>query len=111
RGASCRPSSTLPPTHGRMTLSPVFRSREAVRLLAEEGVWKRLAPDMEAQARAVRLVREDFEGLLGAEFRAEPRPVPTAAELDTPAGLSFLQEFFFLILFRSVFRALGVPEE
>ncbi len=94
-----------------MTLSPVFRSREAVRLLAEEGVWKRLAPDMEAQARAVRLVREDFEGVLGAEFRVEPRPVPTAAELDTPAGLSFLQEFFFLILFRSIFRALGVPEE
>lgn len=94
-----------------MTLSPVFRSQEAVRLLAEEGVWARLAPDMEAQADAVRRVYGDLEGILGAEFRTEPPHVPTAAEVTTPEGLHFLQEYFFLILFRSIFRALGVPED
>lgn len=93
-----------------MTLSPVFRSREAVRLLADEGVWTRLAPDMEAQAEAVRIVYGDLEEVLGARFREEAPHVPSADEIETPAGLHFLQEYFFLILFRSIFRALGVPE-
>lgn len=94
-----------------MTLSPVFRSQEAVRLLAEQGVWSRLAPDMEAQAEAVRTVYQDLEDVLGPEFRAPPPHVPIAAEVSTPEGLHFLQEYFFLILFRSVFGVLGVPDE
>ncbi|MEX2467871.1 MAG: hypothetical protein WD995_13260 [Gemmatimonadota bacterium] len=93
-----------------MTLSPVFRSREAVRLLADEGVWAKLAPDMEAQAEAVRVVYRDLEGLIGEEFRAPDPHVPSASEVSTPEGLHFLQEYFFLILFRSIFRALDVPE-
>jgi len=94
-----------------MTLSPVFRSPEAVRLLADEGVWSALAPDMEAQADAVRRIYADLEGLIDARFRTEPQHVPTAAEVATPAGLHFLQEYFFLVLFRSIFRALSVPED
>jgi hypothetical protein len=94
-----------------MTLSPVFRSQEAVRLLAEQGVWARLASDMEAQAEAVRTVYRDLEAVLGPDFRAASPHVPSAAEVTTPAGLHFLQEYFFLILFRSVFAALGVPDE
>lgn len=94
-----------------MTLSPVFRSREAVRLLADEGVWTRLAPDMEAQADAVRVVYTDLDAVLGAEYRTEPPHVPSAEEVSTPEGLHFLQEYFFLILFRSIFRALDVEEE
>jgi len=93
-----------------MTLSPVFRSHDAVRLLAERGVWERLAPDMEAQARAVRLLYRDFEEVLGEEFRGPPAHVPSADEVTTPSGLHFLQEYFFLILFRSIFGSLGVPE-
>lgn len=93
-----------------MTLSPVFRSREAVRLLADEGVWARLAPDMEAQAEAVRVVYGDLDGLIGEEFRSPHPHVPSAGEVATADGLHFLQEYFFLILFRSIFRALGVPE-
>ncbi len=94
-----------------MTLSPVFRSQKAVQLLAAEGVWDGLAPDMEAQAEAVRAVYADLEALIDPRFRSEPPHVPSASEVTTPAGLHFLQEYFFLILFRSIFRSLGVPEE
>lgn len=94
-----------------MTLSPVFRSQDAVRLLAEQGVWTRLAPDMEAQAEAVRRLYVDFEGVIASSFRGEPPHVPTADEVTTPEGLHFLQEYFFLILFRSIFRSLGVSAE
>lgn len=99
------------PSKRRMTLSPVFRSQEAVRLLAEEGVWAGLAPDMAAQAEAVRVVYGDLEGVVGPQFRMDPPHVPFADEVSTPAGLQFLQEYFFLILFRSIFRALDVPAE
>ena len=94
-----------------MTLSPVFRSSEAVRLLADEGVWTRLAPDMEAQASAVRVVYDDLRSVLGPDFRTDPPHVPSAEEVSTPDGLRFLQEYFFLILFRSIFRALEVPAD
>lgn len=94
-----------------MTLSPVFRSQSAVRLLASQGVWERLAPDMGAQADAVRRLYAAFEGLIDPEFRAEPPHVPSAGEVETPEGLHFLQEYFFLILFRSIFGSLGVPED
>jgi hypothetical protein len=94
-----------------MTLSPVFRSRAAVELLADRGVWSRLASDLEAQAEAVRTVHGDLGVVLGETFRKTPPRVPTTAEVTSPAGLQFLQEYFFLILFRSVFRSLGVKEE
>lgn len=94
-----------------MTLSPVFRSQDAVRLLAEQGVWERLEPDIEAQAKAVRRLYVDFEEVIDAAFRGEPGPVPGAEEVTTPAGLHFLQEYFFLILFRSIFGSLGVPSD
>lgn len=94
-----------------MTLSPVFRSQKSVRLLAEHGVWERLAPDMEAQADAVRRVYADLEHVIGEEFRTDAPHVPSADEVATPEGLHFLQEYFFLILFRSIFGSLGVPPE
>lgn len=74
-------------------------------------MWERLSPDMEAQADAVRRVYEDLAGLIGAEFRTDAPHVPTASEVTTPKGLCFLQEYFFLILFRSIFSALGVPKD
>jgi hypothetical protein len=93
-----------------MTLSPVFRSPAAVELLADRGVWSRLAGDLEAQADAVRTLHADLRVVLGERFRKAPPHVPSAGEISTPAGLQFLQEYFFLILFRSVFGSLGVKE-
>lgn len=94
-----------------MTLSPVFRSQEAVRLLADRGVWARLSGDMAAQAEAVRTLHSDLAVILGEEFRREPRPLPSLEDVAAGAGLEFLQEYFFLILFRSIFSALGVAAD
>ncbi len=94
-----------------MTLSPVFRSAAAVQLLRDHGVWDRMAPDMEAQAEAVRTLQADLRQVLGEEFLSEPRPVPGADEAATPRGLEFLQEYFFLILFRSILGSLGVSDD
>ena len=93
-----------------MTLSPVFRSPQAVQLLAEQGVWSRLASDIEAQAEAVREVHLDFEDFIDDSFRKASPPALPALEVATSEGLSFLQEYFFLILFRSIFRSLGVEQ-
>ncbi|NJD18851.1 MAG: class 1 isoprenoid biosynthesis enzyme [Gemmatimonadetes bacterium] len=94
-----------------MTLSPVFRSQAAVRLLEEQGVWRRLAPDVQAQADAVRTLYADLREVLGSEFRAAAPHVPSSEEALRAEGLHFVQEYFFLILFRSIFAALGVPAD
>jgi hypothetical protein len=91
-----------------MTLSPVFRSQKAVRLLEEQGVWQRLAGDVEAQAHAVRVLYEDLHDLLSDEYLDPDPQLPTGTEATSEAGLHFLQEYFFLILFRSIFAELGV---
>ena len=80
-------------------------------MLAERGVWSRLAGDMEAQAHAVRSIYGDLEELLGEEFRKAPPTVPAATDVNTEAGLHFLQEYFFLVLFRSIYAAVGIPDE
>jgi len=94
-----------------MTLSPVFRSPEAVRLLEEEGVWKKLAPAMRAQARAVNVLYGDLQSLMDARFLQPGRTVPEEGEMASTEGLAFLQEYFFLILFRSLFEALGLGDQ
>jgi hypothetical protein len=94
-----------------MTLSPVFRSPSAVLLLQEEGIWDRLGPAVASQARAVRTVHEDLGRILDSEFLAESPALPAGdIQLDL-GGLPFLQEYFFLILFRSLFESLGVAPE
>lgn len=94
-----------------MTLSPVFRSTTAVRLLRDEGVWERLAPDIAGQARAVEDLRGELPSLIDDRFTTEGKELPGLEDVETSRGLEFLQEFFFLILFRSIFRSLGVSEE
>ena len=94
-----------------MTLSPVFRSPEAVRLLEEEGVWERLGPAMEAQARAVNTLYADLGNLMAPRFFHEGKTAPESGSLHSEEGLSFLQEYFFLILFRSLLEALGAGPE
>lgn len=91
-----------------MTLSPVFRSESSVRLLEQEGIWARLSGALDDQVRAVRTVHSDLPGLLGEEFLVRGPFLPEAGETGSPAALSFLQEYFFLILFRGLFESLGV---
>ena len=89
-----------------MTLSPIFRSDEAVRVLGIEGVWSRLDPAARGQAQAIANVRRDIPNVLDARF------VDMGAIAATGTGdaieLEFIQEFFFLILFRSVLQTVGI---
>jgi hypothetical protein len=94
-----------------MTLSPVFRSPEAVRLLEEEGVWERLGPAMEAQARAVDTLYGDLGNLFAPKFLHDGRRAPGPGSSRTEEGLAFLQEYFFLVLFRSLLETLGAGPE
>jgi hypothetical protein len=91
-----------------MTLSPVFRSPSAVQLLRAEGIWERLEPAIASQARAVAAVRGDLGEILDPAFLGEAGSVPLDGSAADAASLPFLQEFFFLILFRSLFESLGV---
>lgn len=94
-----------------MTLSPVFRSPAAVRLLEERGVWRRLGGDVQAQAEAVRTLYGDLREVIGSEFLQDDPHVPGSDGGVGAEDLHFLQEYFFLILFRSIFASLGVPED
>jgi hypothetical protein len=92
-----------------MTLSPVFRSADAVVLLQEEGILTRLQPALHSQARAVETLHADLARLIDPAFLETAPEVPRegAPEAST---LGFLQEYFFLVLFRSMFASLGIPE-
>jgi hypothetical protein len=89
-----------------MTLSPVFRSEEAVRILEGEGIWNRLRPAARGQALAIANVRRDLPNVIDAKL-VDLDAANAAAEGDA-VGREFVQEFFFLILFRSVLEALGI---
>ena len=89
-----------------MTLSPVFRSDEAVRTLTLEGVWSQLAPMTRGQAEAVANVRRDLPNVL--DVRYVDTGALAAADGGPEIGVEFVQEFFFLILFRSVLQTIGV---
>jgi len=92
-----------------MTLSPVFRSVAAVQLLEEQGIMERLAPALASQARAVRRIHEDLGTLIDPSFLGASPEMPEDGRMDGLASLPFLQEYFFLVLFRSLFESLGIP--
>ncbi len=94
-----------------MTLSPVFRSRQAVDLLREHGVWERLGPAIEAQGRAVGTLYEDVRELIDEDYLLDPHLIAASGEVGSEEALDFLQEYFFLILFRSIFDSLGISPE
>ena len=89
-----------------MTLSPVFRSDEAVEAFREAGVWSRLAPAARGQAEAIAAVRRDLPNVLDAQY-IDAHALPTEGPQDA-SPIEFFQEFFFLILFRSVLQTVGV---
>ena len=86
-----------------MTLSPVFRSPEAVRALEEKGYLEALAPALELQRASVARIRELLGDAIDGRY---------LLEATAPAGdVTFLQEQFFLTLFASLFETLGTPAE
>ena len=88
-----------------MTLSPVFRSQEAVRILGRQGIWDQLSPAVRGQATAIANVQRDLTNVIDATFV----DLNAVALVDDDAGsIEFVQEFFFLILFRSVLETLGL---
>jgi hypothetical protein len=89
-----------------VTLSPVFRSAAAVRALGDAGVWRQLEPAARGQLEANANVKRDLPAVLEpAYFDGEGPSTSSGAAV----GIEFVQEFFFLILFRSVLQTLGLP--
>jgi hypothetical protein len=88
-----------------MTLSPVFRSDEAVQILRTAGVWSRLDPAARGQAEAIASVKRDLPTILDGRYIDIGRLV---GDPEEPIGIEFVQEFFFLILFRSVLQTVGI---
>jgi hypothetical protein len=70
-----------------------------------------LGPAMKAQAQAVNALYRDLDELVDSRFLRQGRQVPEEGEMQSPEGLAFLQEYFFLVLFRSLFESLGVSPE
>jgi hypothetical protein len=89
-----------------MTLSPVFRSQEAVRVLRTHGVWSRIESAASGQFDAIAVVTGDLSETLDAAY-LEP-DAPAAAPGARTVPLEFVQEYFFLIFFRSILQTLGV---
>src|SRR3954447_19554090 len=88
-----------------MTLSPVFRSDEAVQILRTAGVWSRLDPAARGQAEALAPVKQDVPAMLDGKYIDLNR---LALDAEETIAIEFVQEFFFLILFRSVLQTVGV---
>lgn len=86
-----------------MTLSPVFRSEEAIRALKAAAVWKRLIETAEGQAAANATIRADLHNVLDSPFIEM-----SDASGSEPVDQDFIQQFFFLILFRSLLQTIGV---
>ena len=92
-----------------MTLSPVFRSEDAVAILRSERVWERFTFAAQGQRAAVRRVKADLLDVLDAthvDLGEEPQPIETGM-----VPLEFVQEFFFLIFFRSVLESVGSRQD
>ena len=90
-----------------MTLSPVFRSEKAVRLLEEHGLWDRLSPALATQIEAVQTIHADLGEVIGEQF-IDPNGRVRQEDQGEHPELAFLQDYFFLTLFLSIFESLGV---
>ncbi|MDX2177306.1 MAG: class 1 isoprenoid biosynthesis enzyme [Candidatus Sumerlaeia bacterium] len=83
-----------------MTLAPVFRSESSAQFLRERGVIERLAPHAQAQRQALR----DLHAMLPQVIDRRYLHADPALPAD---DLFFVQDHFFLLLFRSLFDTLG----
>ena len=88
-----------------MTLSPVFRSDEAVQILRTAGVWSRLDPAARGQAEAITRVKQDLPETLDTKYIDLSQLV---GDPEETTAIEYVQEFFFLILFRSVLQTVGI---
>lgn len=86
-----------------MTLAPVFRSPEAVRALQDRGYWTQLELSCAALREATGILHVLLQDVIDREYL---NPSPQSQD-----DLSFIQENFFLILFHSVFKAVGCEED
>ena len=86
-----------------MTLSPVFRSQDAVRALIASGHFESLRPSVSAEREYTRALRELLNDVISERFLRN--------EDESDDDIEFLQDHFFLILFDSVFRSLECPPE
>ncbi len=84
-----------------MTLSPVFRSQDAVRALIASGHFESLAPSISAEREYTRALRRLLDDVISERFLSN--------EEESDDDIEFLQEHFFLILFDSIFRSLDCP--
>lgn len=85
-----------------MTLSPIFRSRDAVRLLTSERLWPLLEGPAQGQRAANDRVVSDLPNVIATEWIATDR-----RQSDGTVDIEFVQQYFFLILFHSVLDAIG----
>ena len=95
-----------------MTLSPVFRSEQAVQMLQEHGIWERFVPTVARQLEAVQTIHDDLAQVIGEDWRATDDDADAddlAADGDNSLG--FTQDYFFLVLFLSVFESMGISAE
>ncbi len=82
-----------------MTLAPVFRSPEAVNALQNKGYWQKLDGSFTAHREATTILNSLLKDVVDEEHLAD--------SIDQGNDLEFLQENFFLILFRSIFETIG----
>lgn len=86
-----------------MTLSPIFRSHNAVEALKSRGYLDRLAPSIAAERAYVDTLHGLLADVIDRRYLAD--------HIVRADDIAFLQEHFFLTLFDSVFRALGCPAQ
>jgi hypothetical protein len=86
-----------------MTLSPVFRSPEALGFLSKKGYLSRLDESVKAQRESILTITGLLKGIIDPEY--------LHAENSETNDIEFFQEHFFLILFHSIFQTLNCPKE
>ena len=86
-----------------MTLDPVFRSREAVDQIMEDGFLQNMADSYDAHQKAIAYIHGLMPDVLDKRYLQQAE--------GNEGEIEFLQNHFFLILFHSIFKTLGPGPE